>query len=179
MRWPDKNRLLATFHINRMVDITRNPRRCYFTNAPTLAVVNLAYGNGTAQEWLTYMVTDISEFSGARNKITPGQITQLVQLITGNYWYLNMAEIMLFCRRFKSGCYGSFYSSVDPMTIMAGLKLFVRERAEAYNTRYAEQAAKRLEEQLHDPANMDYYEWQIIHQMQREYEMIVPGICNP
>lgn len=170
---------METFHINRMVAVTSNPRRCHFANAPSLITVNRTYGNGTAQEWLTYMVSDISEFSGARNKITPGQINQIVQLITVEYGYLNMAEIMLFCRRFKSGYYGSFYSSVDPMTIMAGLKLFIRERADAWNVRYSEQAAKRLEEELHNPDNMSYDEWQIVKQMQSEYEMFVPGICNP
>lgn len=179
MRWSDKAQLMETFHINRLFAITNNPRRCHFSNAPTLCDVNLAYGNGTAQEWLTYLMTDLSEFSGVRNKITVGQIGQLVQLITGDYWYLNMAEIMLFCRRFKAGNYGTFYGNVDPMTIMAGLKVFVRERADAYSAHYADKQNKHINEQLHDPNNMTYDEWQIIHQMQREYEMIVPGICNP
>lgn len=124
-------------------------------------------------------MTDLSEFSGVRNKITVGQICQLVQLITDDFWYLNLAELMLFSRRFKAGNYGTFYGNVDPMTIMAGLQSFIRERADAYSQHYAEQQSKALDEQLNDPRNMSYEEWQIIHQMQREYEMIVPGICNP
>lgn len=162
---------MRTFHINRQIELTKEPERCHFQNAPTLWTVNLAYGFGTAQEWLTYQITDLSEFSGARGKITDGQLDQIVQLITDDYGFLNMAEIMLFCRRFKRGLYDKFYGSVDPIAIMQGLNEFCRERNEAYDKRERELQAQKTRQYLHNPDNMPYEEYIIIKQMTAEYEM--------
>lgn len=130
-RWPSAESLMATFHVDRQVAYTRDPSRCHFGKAPTLNAVNAAFGRGTAEEWLTFQLGNLSEFSGAREKITNEQIGQLAQLIRGDYGFLNMAEMMLFCRRFKAGHYGEFYGSVDPITIMRGLRAFCTERANA------------------------------------------------
>lgn len=153
------------------MELTKNPERCYFQNAPTLWTVNVAYGFGTAQEWLAYQIADLSEFSGAREKITERQLDQIIQLITDDYGFLNMAEIMLFCRRFKKGRYDKFYGSVDPIAIMQGLNEFCRERNEAHQQ--AEQAEQERKEAraLSDPRNMSRQEYDIISQMRREYEM--------
>ena len=170
-RWKTRQSLLQTFHVDKQVELTKSPVKCYFTNAPTLWDINNAYGFGTAQEWLTYQITDLSEFSGARDKITDRQLDQIIQLITDDYGFLNMAEIMLFCRRFKKGSYDKFYGSVDPIAIMQGLNVFCRERTEAYVLR-----ERRLQEvkdwnAKHNPNNMTYEEAIIINQMQAEYEM--------
>ena len=153
------------------MELTKDPERCYFQNAPTLWAVNLAYGFGTAQEWLAYQITDLSEFSGARDKITDRQLDQIIQLITDDYGFLNMAEIMLFCRRFKRGLYYKFYGSVDPIVIMQGLNEFCRERNEAYAQR--EKKMQELKDlwNLLNPINMSHEEAIIINQMQAEYEM--------
>lgn len=170
-RWATRDSLLQTFHIDKQMELTKDPERCYFKNAPTLWTVNLAYGFGTAQEWLAYQITDLSEFSGAKDKITDRQLDQIIQIITDDYGFLNMAEIMLFCRRFKRGLYDKFYGSVDPIAIMQGLNEFCRERNEAYAQR-----DKRMQEwkdwwDLHNPNNMTHEEAEIINQMKAEYEM--------
>lgn len=133
--------------------------------------MNLAYGFGTAQEWLAYQITDLSEFSGARDKITDRQLDQIIQLITDDYGFLNMAEIMLFCRRFKRGLYDKFYGSVDPIAIMQGLNEFCRERNEAYAKR--DRYLQELKEwrDAHNPNNTTHEEAIIINQMQAEYAM--------
>lgn len=133
--------------------------------------MNLAYGFGTAQEWLAYQITDLSEFSGARDKITDRQLDQIIQLITDDYGFLNMAEIMLFCRRFKRGLYDKFYGSVDPIAIMQGLNEFCRERNEAYakRDRYLQELKEWMD--AHNPNNMTHEEATIINQMQAEYAM--------
>lgn len=137
-RWRTRQSLLQTFHVNRQLELTKEPARCHFSNAPSLWNVNIVYGFGTAQEWLTYQIADLSEFSGARDKITDRQLDQIIQLITDDYGFLNMAEIMLFCRRFKKGTYDKFYGSVDPIAIMKGLNEFCRERNDAYAKRERE-----------------------------------------
>ena len=170
-RWATRDSLLQTFHIDKQMELTKDPERCYFQNAPTLWTVNLAYGFGTAQEWLAYQITDLSEFSGARDKITDRQLDQIIQLITDDYGFLNMAEIMLFCRRFKRGLYDKFYGSVDPISIMQGLNEFCRERNEAYAQREKELQERKDLWNLHNPNNMSHEEAIIINQMQAEYEM--------
>lgn len=170
-RWETRQSLLQTFHVDKQVELTKSPERCYFTNAPTLWNVNIAYGFGTAQEWLAYQITDLSEFSGARDKITDRQLDQIIQLITDDYGFLNMAEIMLFCRRFKKGSYDKFYGSVDPIAIMKGLNEFVRERNEAYAKRDRHLQEVKDWEALHNPNNMTHEEAIIINQMQAEYAM--------
>ena len=41
---------------------------------------------------------------------------------------LKATEIMLFFHKFKAGCYGQFYGSVDPLIIMQALEKFCKER---------------------------------------------------
>ena len=170
-RWETRDSLLQTFRIDKQIELTNIPERCFFQNAPTLWTVNLAYGFGTAQEWLAYQITDLSEFSGAKDKITDRQLDQIIQLITDDYGFLNMAEIMLFCRRFKKGSYDKFYGSVDPIAIMKGLNEFVRERNEAYAKRDRHLQEVKDWDDMHNPNNMTHEEAIIINQMQAEYEM--------
>lgn len=170
-RWDTRDSLLQTFHVDRQMELTKDPERCFFQNAPTLWNVNIGYGFGTAQEWLAYQIADLSEFSGARDKITDRQLDQIIQLITDDYGFLNMAEIMLFCRRFKKGSYDKFYGSVDPIAIMKGLNEFVRERNEAYAKRERTQQERKEWQDAHNPNIMSREEWDIIKQVQAEYEM--------
>lgn len=168
-RWDTRDSLLQTFHVDRQMELTKDPERCFFQNAPTLWNVNIGYGFGTAQEWLAYQIADLSEFSGARDKITDRQLDQIIQLITDDYGFLNMAEIMLFCRRFKKGSYDKFYGSVDPIAIMKGLNEFVRERNEAYAKRERTQQERKEWQDAHNPNIMSREEWDIIKQVAKDH----------
>ena len=72
------------------------------------------------------------------------QLRELVQLITSDKYFLNMAEIMLFCHRFKTGRYEKLYGTVDPMAIMRSLREFQYERNDAFH----EKEQKALEEKM-------------------------------
>ena len=85
-----------------------------------------------------YQLSELSEFSGAREKISASQITQLAELIAADYHFLKVTEVMLFFRKFKKGAYGEFYGAVDPITIMRSLRSFQRERGEVYAHRKAD-----------------------------------------
>lgn len=143
--------------MSRQTELTANANRCHFTNAPTLATANAAYGKGTAEAWLTGQLANLSEFSGARDKVLPEQLNETVRLVVSEYHYLNMAEIMLFCRRFKLGRYGKFYGSVDPIAIMAALKEFCRERNIAFCEREKEEAQRRMEESRKNACTWEEY----------------------
>ena len=143
-RWPTGSELLATFHVTYQAQIASNPFRCHFSNAPTLAQVTRLYGEGLTRGWLTAQLVNLSEFSGARDKINDMQLRELVQLIISDKYFLNMAEIMLFCHRFKTGRYEKLYGTVDPMAIMRSLREFLYERNDAFH----EKEQKALDEKM-------------------------------
>ncbi len=140
--------MLDTFHIKNQMRFTADQERCYFGSAPTMGMTNTAYGKKTAQEWLTYQLADLSEFCGAKDKITAFQIEQLAEIIAEDYHWLKLTEIMLFFRKFKKGEYGRFYGSVDPLIITTALREFLKDRNYAYfrqeqKEREAEEAESR------------------------------------
>ena len=134
-------------------------------------MANAAYGKGTSEEWLTYQLAELAEFAGARQKLTNATLRQTAQLIASEYWYLNLAEFMLFCRRFKTGRYGRFYGAADPLAVTCALRQFLRERAEAFAARDRQEAEAKEQAILRDPRNMTRSEWEVIAAMQAEYAM--------
>lgn len=169
-RWPTKKELLQTFHVAKQIVITKDANKCFFSETPVLNTLNILYGNGTAEEWLTYQLAELSEFSGARDKITQGQLRQSVYLILGEYGNLTLAEFMLFCRRMKLGRYESFYGSVDPMAIMRSLVTFMGERNDAWTEREAANTKRRIEEEKRK-TYLDYTEFKLIQYAEAEYAM--------
>lgn len=169
-RWPSKNELLQAFHVTKQTAITKDAYKCFFGEAPALNTLNAIYGNGTAEEWLTYQLAELSEFSGARDKITQGQLRQSVNLILGEYGNLTLAEFMLFCRRMKLGRYKSFYGSVDPMAIMRSLVTFMSERNEARAEHEAAHTKRCIEEEK-GKTYLDYTEFKLIQYAEAEYAM--------
>lgn len=158
-RYGNRQQFLATFHIDRQTDLTRDEDRCYFGKAPTMGQVNTAYGKKTAQEWLTVQLADLSEFSGAKEKITARQIKQLADIIATDYHWLKVSEVMLFFRKFKRGEYGKFYGAVDPLTITTALREFQRDRNTAYFRHEQEEREAREAEdrRLHPPVTRAEY----------------------
>lgn len=169
-RWRNKNELFATFNVNTQTDVTADPNRCFFSNAPALNTLNVIYGRGVAEEWLTYQLGELSEFSGARDKLTPGQLRQMVKLVLGEYGMLNVAEFMLFCRRMKLGRYGTFYGSVDPMAIMRSIRMFLRERGDAREERKALLGRMKIEADSKKVC-LSYGEWKLVQYAEAEYAM--------
>ena len=94
---------------------------------PTLRDINEAYGKNFAAEWLTPHLTDLSLMTGAKN-ITEYQHKQLAIIISTEYFWLKVTELMIFFHRFKSGLYGKFYGAIDPLTITCSLRDFLSDR---------------------------------------------------
>lgn len=89
------------------------------------------YGIETAISWLEIQLHDLAEFAGAKDKLTDAQSTVAAHTILTSYYYLNVAEVMLFFFNFKAGKYGKFYGAVDPLTITTALRTFCAERRDA------------------------------------------------
>lgn len=94
---------------------------------PTLADINAAYGKGFASDWLMPQIFNLVANCGAKN-LTLEQEVELSRIIAAEYYYFKISELLLFFYRFKTGRYGRFYGSVDPMVITCALREFRRER---------------------------------------------------
>lgn len=118
--------------------MARHEEECWFGTSPTLSEVSAVYPANQTQGgavsgavvWLCPQLTRLSLFSGAQN-MTPAQVKDLAETIAAEFHYLKITELMLFFHRFKSGRYGRFYGSADPLVITTALREFCRERGEA------------------------------------------------
>lgn len=113
--------------------------------APTLSVVNEAFGKNITETWLAIQIRNLSEFSGVKDKIDTSQIDALAKVIIATFKFLKVTELMHFFLLFKSGKYGKFYGSVDGLVITEALQDFCRERNEKI-WQYEEAERKRKEE---------------------------------
>ncbi len=110
-----------------------NIDRCFTGDAPTLFEVRKAYSLESADSWLDIQLSDLISFCGVKGKdecSTRARVDAVVAVISDNFGYLKLSELMLFFQQFKAGRYGRFYGSVDPMVITEALQSFLDFRAE-------------------------------------------------
>jgi len=127
-RYGDRGQFLQTFAVVQQLRHVSAPERCVLGSAPKLQEVNDAYGQGTAEEWLLYQITDMSEFVGARDKMQPWKLKALARNFVLDYSWLRVTDVELFMHRLKQGAYGHFYGSVDPQRLMGCITPFLQER---------------------------------------------------
>ena len=130
---------------------------CYFGRYPTLARLNKEYCNTASVQWLNIQIYNLNEYCGVKDKMTQQQILDCARTISGMYYYLKVSEFMLFFFRFKSGAYGKFYGSVDPMVITDALNKFCKERNEANAKHESEIMTQKIKE--HCQNAISYQEW--------------------
>ena len=139
--------------------VAKNVELCYYGGYPTLVELSQAYGEYTPDAWLTAHLFNLSEFCGCKEKLTVDQIAQTARIITVEYYYLNIAELMLFFFRFKLGRYGKFYGSVDPIVITSALRDFIRERngeIDYYESQHKAELDKINKEKIHAVTREEY-----------------------
>lgn len=136
----------------------------YYEEAPTLGEMARAYGDMVAVAFLKAQFIKINDFAGSKQKISDGQLEDLSLQIVAEYPHLNLLEVIVFCGRLRSGMYGEFYGSVDPMKILYGLGLFCKDREKdisRYETaREKEELARKREEWAKN--SISWEEWQAI-----------------
>lgn len=117
---PDVQRYCAT-----------NVEKCFRGDTPTLSEVRLAYSAATVDSWLDIQLADLVRFCGVKGKEEFTRIIDpVIQVISDNFGYLKLSEMMLFFQQFKAGRYGRFYGTVDPMVITEALQQFLEFRAD-------------------------------------------------
>lgn len=150
-----RNKFLKDYNPDMQKRICTNKQLCFFGQYPTLATLNNTYGRNISTAWLMTQLYNLSEFCGCRNKLEDMQLEECATLISQNYYYLKVSELMLFFYRFKLGMYGKMYGSVDPLVIMTAIRDFLTYRSDAI----AEQEQLQLNERLlSDKQNACSYE---------------------
>jgi len=134
----------------------RKPERAVMGEYPTLTDLNNSYGKTFAEQWLYPQITDLSTFTGAKN-LDKDQIQKLASVISIEYHYLKVTEIMLFFYLFKTGRYGRFYGTVDPMVITCAFRDFMKER-NVFIDQYERAEKERIASENKQPT-MSYEEW--------------------
>lgn len=123
---------------SEQINAGRYPDRAFFGKAPTLAIINKTYGDGTAATWLIAQLHDLCEFTNSRGKLDERQMTMLAEIIANEYDFLKASELLLFFYKFKAGKYGRFYGTVDPLIIEDALEEFCTEREHKIRIKQAE-----------------------------------------
>ena len=105
-----------------------------------------------AQFILDYKIQfgSLNDFAEVSTKIAKEQLSELSEIFLSEYYYINAAEICFFIARFKSGKYGRFYGSIDPLKITSAMLDYVSERRKDIERkereRYRNQREKEIEE---------------------------------
>ena len=121
-------RFLQTFNPDVQSVMSGNLGQCFYGDFPTLASVKAAFGSNAPAMWLVPQLYNLSEFCGCREKLQGAPLEECARVIATEFYYLKVSELMLFFHRFKTGRYGRFYGSVDPLVITTSLREFIRER---------------------------------------------------
>lgn len=137
---------LVTFNPDTQMKICSDTRVCITGQYPTLAEVRRDYGTSVPTAWLVPQLQDLSWYCGARDKLNARQLEECAYVIASDFSYLKVSELMLFFHRFKSGRYGKFYGTVDPLVICQALREFVKERNSEIEKIESEERQREREE---------------------------------
>lgn len=130
-RYGDRTKFLTLFNPDLQMKVCKDSQLCFFGDAPVLSELNMTYGEMTATMWLVPQLYDLSEYCGCKEKLQGKPLEECASVIATEFYWLKVSELMLFFHRFKSGRYGRFYGSVDPLVITTSLRAFLNERNNA------------------------------------------------
>lgn len=141
-------------------------------NIPSLANVRSVYGEDSTVLWLKTQFNSLNDYAEQGKGITDSQLDELCNLILGEYYWMNLAEICNFISRFKLGKYGQFYGAIGPMKITSAMLDYIKERRidiERYEReQYRLQRQKEIEERGNN--RISYAEY-----LERERKLVESG----
>lgn len=141
-------------------------------NIPSLANVCSVYGEDSAVRWLKIQFDSLNDYAEQGKGITDFQLDELCNLIIGEYYWMNLAEICNFISRFKLGKYGQFYGAIGPMKITSAMLDYVRERRIDIERYEREQYRKQRQREIEERGNnsISYAEY-----LERERRLVESG----
>lgn len=163
-RYGSSKAFLAIFNPDMQCKYCANVKRVFMGTAPSLSLLQKAYGDNVAESWVAIQIRDLSEFSGCQTKLSTEQIDKISKVVVTMFSYLTVTELMYFFLLFKSGKFGKFYGAVDGLVITEALQDFLRiryNRLSEFENEEREQRMK-LEQAEHAKNAMSYDEWQEI-----------------
>lgn len=163
-QYGNANNFLSVFNKNIQPVVATNIERAYLGTAPSLYLAQQAYNQQLIIAWLMAQLENLNDFIGVNQKMTFMQMEETAQIILCNFHFLKVTEIHLFLHRLKSGQYGEFYGSIDPIRITNSLRIFLKERNNEIST--FEQLRRNQE------AVKQRNEWQLRAITRDEYEKI-------
>lgn len=154
-------KLAMQFSPNKQVNFARHSEYCLVGNCPSLADVSCMFGQKQAAVWVECQLKDLWEYIGVKKKIDTLQTEDISRIITSEFYYLKLSELMLFFAQFKAGRYGKFYGGIDPLVITESLQKFKKWRVETLDrVQQEEEQEKRNARPTNDPERITYTEWQ-------------------
>ncbi len=126
-RFGNEASFLVKVNPDAQIAFAAKPKAAILGDYPTLRDIDSGYGKDFSVEWLLPQIADQALFTGAKN-LTAQQQLGLARVISTEYKYLKITEMLLFFYKFKTGKYGRFYGTVDPMVITSALQQFVKDR---------------------------------------------------
>lgn len=153
---------MVLFNPHKQIAFCKNKERCFTGLAPTLNVIDNAFGERITESWLAIQIRDLSEYAGSREKLSTQQIDQIAQTIHLAFGFLKVTELMYFFFLFKSGKFGHFYGAVDGLVITESLREFMKIRNVELERIEREDRERRKAEQdeREAPFRINYEEWQ-------------------
>ena len=139
------------------MEVCDNQGECFFGNYPTLASLKTDYGRNAPLAWLVPQLENLAVYCGTKDKLSKEQYKECAFVIATEYYYLKISELMLFFHRFKTGRYGRFYGSIDPLIITTSLREFIAERAFAYEKHDQEEREKKSAEHKKNVVSYEEY----------------------
>jgi hypothetical protein len=121
-------------------------RKTILNDYSTLEMIDLAYGQNKAVEWLVAQLADLNAYCGIIN-MRDDQTQRLAKVIYAEHKNTKFSEFMAFFLRFKGGVFGHFYGNVEPMVIASHLHDYLIEnelkRRKWLNEHYEEMKARQ------------------------------------
>lgn len=153
----ERTAFLTRNNPDRQLEICGDVDECLFGDYPPLCELKERYGSQFAVAWLVPQLLNLSEYCGCGDKLKNNQLKELAFVISTEWYYLKVSELMLFFHRFKAGRYGRFYGSVDPLVITTALREFVKERNASIERRDMEEKARKRAAEMKDAVTWDEY----------------------
>jgi len=142
-KYGSRESFLTLYNPAAQREICKDSDDCFFGDHPTLGKIRAGYGENAPVMWLIPQLYNLSEYCGCKDKLQGSPLEDCANVIATDFFYLKVSELMLFFHRFKSGKYGRFYGSVDPLVITTSLRDFLRERAYAIDRHEQEERMQK------------------------------------
>jgi len=111
----------------------------------TLNKIKIELGEEKINAHLRFYLMDLVMFFNIKNSFTETQINSTAEFIISEFGMLNLADITLFFKRFKTGYFGEIYNRIDGQVLLICMKKYLEERLEcAENYSYKEHSQTKI-----------------------------------